>query len=241
MGRTSQIIESPVVRTLKWKNEKTKKDPKTKEVTVLRETGWYYFDKTLNDGEGENVKVELPISFIWLETAMSIMGYNEKTQKSVWSNEVLDLRTQPMVVKIDKEIEVEGLYADIKAEAKGIGGKFCSAVYALVDTSDGEKEIWRFLMAGSSNSAWITFGQRSKNKTHKIVCYETKFCETATGSSYEEPVFKYMPMTQADEKAADEAAEQVDQYFDYMLNKNSLKQVVSTTNGDYNDNDEVPF
>jgi hypothetical protein len=96
-------------------------------------------------------------------------------------------------------------------------------------------------MAGSSNSAWITFGQRSKNKTHKIVCYETKFCETATGSSYEEPVFKYMPMTQADEKAADEAAEQVDQYFDYMLNKNSLKQVVSTTNGDYNDNDEVPF
>jgi hypothetical protein len=169
------------------------------------------------------------------------MGYNEKTQKSVWSNEVLDLRTQPMVVKIDKEIEVEGLYADIKAEAKGIGGKFCSAVYALVDTSDGEKEIWRFLMAGSSNSAWITFGQRSKNKTHKIVCYETKFCETATGSSYEEPVFKYMPMTQADEKAADEAAEQVDQYFDYMLNKNSLKQVVSTTNGDYNDNDEVPF
>jgi hypothetical protein len=112
-----------------------------------------------------------------------------------------------------------------------------------VDTADGEKEVWRFLMSGSSNSAWISFAQRSKNKSHKIVCYDTKFCETATGSTYEEPVFKYMSMTEADEKAADEAATGVDQYFDYILSKPVVKQNTSNANnGDYNDiAEDLPF
>lgn len=220
MGRTSQIVETPVVKTLKWKNEKIFRDPKTKETKVERETGWYYFDKSLNDGEGDNVKVDMPISFIWLETASSIMGFNEKLKKSVWSNEVLDTKSQVLTVRVDKDVEAEGLYQAIKDEVKGIGGKFCSAVYALVDVADGEKEVWRFLMSGSSNSAWISFNKRVKNKTHKIVCFDTLVKYTPAGTSYEEPVFKYMPLTEAESIEADSVyIEQIEPYFDYMLNK----------------------
>jgi hypothetical protein len=232
MSRNSQIVENPAVKTLKWKNEKTKKNPKTKEVEVLQETGWYYYDKSLNGGEGAEVKVDLPITFVWLETASSIMGYNKEEEASVWSNEVLNTGKEPLSVRVGKKIEIEGLYKNIKDAVKGLGGKFCSAVYALVDV-DGEKEVWRFLMKGSANSAWISFSNRAKNKNSKIVCFETKVVESPVGS-YEEPVFKYIKMTQEESDEADKvAAESVEPYFEYISNMPKVES--PQTNDEYTD------
>jgi len=234
MSRNSSIVESPVTRTLKWKNEKTKKDPKTKEVVVTQETGWYYWDKLLNEGEGSDVKVDLPISFIWLETASSIMGFSKEENAAVWSNEVLDLRSQVLNVRIGKDTRVEGIYNTIKDEVKGVGGKFCSAVYTLVDTEQGP-EVWRFLMKGSANSAWISFSNRQKNKNSKIVCFETKVVEGQLGT-YEEPVFKYMPLSAEESKLADQiSAEFVEPYFEYMLasKENKIDRTSVNVDADY--------
>ena len=144
-------MENPAVKTLKWKNrkEEVQKDAKGKALKnedgsiikkVVRETGWYYYDKSLNEGEGAEVKVEMPITFAWLETASSLSGYNKDRETGVYSNEVLDLKKHPMIVKVGKDTLTEGLYSDIKAEAKEAGAKFCNAVYGLVEV-DGEYEI----------------------------------------------------------------------------------------------------
>lgn len=216
MGRTSEIRENPAVKTLKWKNAKYEK--KGKEKVMVRETGWYFWDKNGNDGEGQDVLIPIPITFLWLETAFSIMGYSEKREKGIYSNEILDLKTQPLDVKCDKETLAEGLYNDIKEEVKGQGGKFCSAVYALVDTEQG-KDVYRFLMSGSANGAWIEFANNAKNRTHSIVCSGT--LEKVNGNTeYEEPVFNYLPASDEDKELADQAyTEQIQPFFDYYLKK----------------------
>lgn len=214
MGRTSKVLENPAVKTLKWKNEKVNK--RTKEVE--QETGWYYWDKNANDGEGKNIKVDLPIKFWWLESAFSVTGYNEKKEKGVYSNEVLNLKEQVMTVKCGDEIIAEGLWRDIKDEVKANGGNFCTAVYALVETNEGF-EIWRFLMTGASSS-WIGFNNNVKNRTSAIVCHTTNFLEKGS-VQYEEPVFKYVSSTDEELQRADEAyIKYVEPYFDYVFGKN---------------------
>jgi hypothetical protein len=218
MGRTSQIVENPAVKTLKWKNEKI--DKKTKKVT--QETGWYYWDKTGNEGEGENVKVPLPITFLWLESASSVSGYSEKKESGIYSNEVLDTRSQPMTVKVGKDTLTEGFWKDIKEEVKAEGGKYCTAVYALVMVDD-KPEIWRFLMTGASNS-WLSFSNNSNNRKHAIVCYDTKF-ETKGSVEYEEPVFKYVSVEKELLELADQLyTEQVEPYFNYILEKPKVEE-----------------
>lgn len=245
MSRTAQILENPAIKTLKWKNrkEEVQKDAKGKALKnedgsiikkVVRETGWYYWDKSLNEGEGGEVMVPMPISFVWLETACSIAGFNKERETGVYSNEVLNLKEHPMVVKIGKETLTEGLYADIKAEAKEAGGKFCNAVYALVETGDEEYEIWRFLMIGSSFSAWTEFSNRAKNKSKMIVCYDTVEKETPNSDIYEAPVFKYMDLPEHLGAEADKVAvEIIDPYFKYILNK--PKEEASQDNLDVED------
>lgn len=229
MSRNSKIVDSPVVKTFKWKNAKQQptldskgkpvKDEKGKTVMeTVGKTGWSYYDKTLNDNDGANVFVDFP-SFVWLETSFSIAGYNKEAKMGVYSNEVLNLKTQPLTVKMGTEVVVRGLYQDIKKETKGIGGKFCNAVYALMKNDDGEYEVVRFLMYGASGGAWMEFNNRTKNKTNSIISYdkEEKFMET--GGSFEAPLFKYMPLSKDDAELADKVAqEQIDPFFDYMLN-----------------------
>lgn len=245
MSRTTDILENPAVKTLKWKNrkEEIQKDSKGKAIKdetgklvtkVERETGWYYWDKSLNDGEGGEVKVDMPLVGIWLETSNSIMGYSKNAEKGIYSNEVLDLKSQELVVKCGNDILAKGLYNSIKDDVKGQGGKFCSAVYALVEVTDREYEIWRFLMAGSSNSAWITYSNRIKNKTHAFVFYDTNEKFTPKGDMYEEPVLKYIVPDEDFLAAADKAAtELVDPFFKFYLSKPA--ETLSTVTADEDD------
>lgn len=241
MSRTAEIVSSPVVKTLKWKNAKweTLKDEKGKVLKdeqgkpkqeKVRDTGWYYWDKNLNDGDGAEVMVDMPITFVWLETATSFSGYNKDMQQGVYSNEVLNTKEQPLIVKCGKETIAEGLYNDIKDSVKGQGGKYCQAVYALVEF-EGEYEVWRFLMVGSSRDSWMNFSNKMKNKTHAITCYDISEKETPKGDIYELPVFKYLPLPEEMGKEADKVAvEQIDPYFKFILNKPLIEEETSTSN-----------
>jgi hypothetical protein len=230
MSRSLEILENPSMKTLKWKNrkEEVQKDERGKALKnadgsiikkVVRDTGWYYWDKSGNDGEGCEVHVPMPITFAWLETASSLSGYNKDRETGVYSNEVLDLKKHTMTVKVGKDTIAEGFYADIKADAKEAGAKFCNAVYGLVNV-DGEYEIWRFLMVGSSFSSWVNFSNNIKNKTKSITIYDSKERETPNGDIYEEPVFKYLELPNGMGEEADKVAvEVVDPYFKYILDK----------------------
>lgn len=227
MGRTSLLVENPAKFTLKWKNEKFEKNPKTKQLEKVRDTGWYYWDKELNDGKGGEVLVPMPVTFMWLESASSFTGYNEATNSSIYSNEVLDLKNDTMTVRMGKDIIAEGTYAEVKDKVAAKGGKFCIPVYALMDG-----EVVRFLMTGASLS-WINFNNRIKNNTHAIVCYDTKQ-EKKGSNEYEVPVFKYLPAEEEDKKLADEAYEtQVKPYFEYMLSKVDVKEQQPVTDVDF--------
>lgn len=246
MSRTAQVFENPSVKTFKWRNAKVEvlKDEKTGKVLkdesglvrkkVVRETGWYYWDKSLNDGEGQDVKLEMPFTFVWLESATSFSGYNKDKEQGVYSNEVLDIKTQPLTVKCGNDTVVEGLYNDIKAEAKEVGAKFCQAVYALMKNDEGEYEVVRFLMVGSSRDAWFTFSNRTKNKTHAIVCYDVAEKETPNGDVYELPIFKYMPLDEEFAAEADRVAmEIIDPYFKWLQDKPAVVKQEETVDGDY--------
>jgi hypothetical protein len=211
MGRDSKLVSNPAVKTLQWKNEKKVKKE------VVRETGWYFWDKNANDGEGENVMVDMPFSFMWLETATSFSGYHDKLEKGIYSNEVLDIKTQKLTVRCNNETLNEGLYNSIKDAVKGVGGKYCQAVYGLMATDEGY-EIVRFLMTGASASAWIAFNNDASNKTKAISCTGKKEVEMKTGATYDAPIFSYIKGTEDFLTEADNRYLEVKEYFEYVLN-----------------------
>lgn len=249
MSRSSDLKSNPSVRTLQWKNEKKTKGK------VVRTTGWYYYDKTANDGEGDNVLMEMPLVFMWLESAQSFTGFHEKKEKGIYSNEILNNQDaikkygkKELVVKCAGETLVEGFYADIKEEAKGFGAKFCIPVYASMEI-DGEFQIVRLLMTGSSGSAWMNFfkGQNTA-KDVVISCYDKREVEMKTGATYDEPVFKTLKASKEQIEAADKLTVEVDEFFDYILSTDVKEEVVETkkelfTNDseDDLDNSELPF
>ncbi len=222
MSRNSRVIENPSVKTLKWKNEKRSKGE------IVRESGWYYWDKTANDGKGEDRMVKMPLNFIWLESAQSFGGFNDKENKGIYSNEILVSKDavdkygkQKLLVKCgDKEL-ANGYYADIKETVKGFGGKFCIPVYAMVEV-DNQWEIWRILMIGASASAWMTFNKTSSNITHAISCSGKREVEMKTGATYDEPLFTYIPMDSATSEKASGMCDKVEEYFDYILSNKPI-------------------
>lgn len=236
MSRNSKIVENPAIRTFVWKNKKTKKD------VVLRETGWYYYDKNANDGQGDNIKVDFPLNFIWLETAQSFTGYSEKEDSGLYSNEIL---TSPeavakygkkeLVLKCKTKELCKGFYADIKEEAKGYGAKYCNAVYAMMQI-EGNWEIVRFLMSGSSGSAWMSFNNKTQNVRNMISCTGSTEIEMKTGATYEAPVFQYISVSPEVMDLAEVKCDMVDEYFDYMFN-NPLAKPQEDSHNHMNDDD----
>lgn len=239
MGRLSNVNENPAVKTIKWKNRKMegvkdakgktiKNDDGTPKMKLIRKTGWYYYDKSTET----EIQMEMPFSFIWLESATSFSGYNQNKQKGVYSNEVLNLKTDKMTVRCGEDIIAEGLYAKIKDEVKGQGGKFCIPVYAYVPETE---ETVRILMTGSSGSAWMGFHKTKESQTKMISCIGANEKEMATGQTYEEPTFKYVPMDSSLNDVADEKATEVSDYFKYILSQNNAPVPSSIS-----DDDDIP-
>lgn len=241
MSRTSQIFENPAVKSFRWRNAKVEivKDDKGKIVKdeagivkkkVVRETGWFWYSKELE----KEIKLEMPFTFVWLENCSSVMGYDADKQQGIYSNEVLNTKTEPLTVKSGNEIIAEGLYTNIKAEIKSRGAKYCNPVYALMKNEEDEYEVVRFLMVGSSRDAWSSFNNKTKNKTHAIVCYDITQKETPNGDVYDVPVLKYMPLDEEFAVEADRVAMKViDPYFKWLQDKPAVIKEEETVDGDY--------
>jgi hypothetical protein len=230
MSRSVELVSNPAVITLKWKNEKFDKKSKT----VTQECGWYYWDKSLNEGEGGNVHVPMPLVFNWLESAQSFTGWHKTLEKGVYSNEILTSQEavkkyglQKLVAKVGNDVIAEGFYKDIKETVNGVGGKFCIPVYASMELN-GEYQIVRFLMTGSAGGAWMEFNKPNLNRTKTIVCYDKKEVTMPTGSTYEMPVFKYVAATEEQDEKANELVKEVDAYFEYLNSGVEKEEEVDT-------------
>jgi hypothetical protein len=222
MSRSIEIQENPATKFIQWKN---KKEEKVKEGTktvlkTVRETGWYYYDKASE----ENIQLQFPITFIWLESMAGVTGYDEKKETGIWSNEVRNSKKDKFVVKAGNETIAEGNWDTVKEETAGLA-KFANIVYGLVHNNDGDFEVCRFKMAGSALSSWINFQNNAKNRSHSIVCTGFEEVSMKTGGTYDAPTFKYVEAPSHLLEEADKVCkEQIDPFFEYYLSEKPVDE-----------------
>lgn len=223
MGRNTILKENPSVKTFKWKNEKF--DKKTK--TVTRETGWYYWDKTIGEN-GEEVRLEDDLRFIWLESMQSVSGFSKKEEIGIYSNEVpgtpdglKEYGKQELVVKIGTNIIAKGSWKEISEEVKGHGGKYTLAVYGNIMNKNGEWEIVRFLFSGSSREPWMKISDRQKLLNNAvIISNEYEEVEMKTGETYQSPILQLASLTNEEKEEADKSYPKVKDFFNFQFNEN---------------------
>ena len=144
-----------------------------------------YYDKT----KKENVKIDNPVQFIDVAQYSTIVGWNDEKQSSIFSNEVLSVKT-PLNVRFQKGGSmVNGIYSEIKDTIKANGGKFAVSVYAIIN-----EEVVKILLKGASLSAWF-------NRPAGDIISVNKFAEEKKGATvYKVPVFEGKEITEAEEE-----------------------------------------
>jgi len=242
MSRLTTMVERPFKKTLSFKNEKFSK----KEKKIIQDCGWYFYTKSETEGEkGFNTQIEMPFTFLWLTSLTSFSGFNEETQQSVYSNEVLsekDLKelmprksdesvedytrkiknAQIITAKLGKDEIAKGFYSDIKAVVGEKGGKYCNATYGLLVKEGGETEIVRLLITGGAVSPWINFANQTKLTTMGVSCDGYEDVEKGA-ISYQAPKFSYVPVSKELLKQADEAAEIMNNYFRFLIGESTTE------------------
>jgi len=131
MARISHQQESnkssnPTTKYLEWKSN---------------DKSFSFYDKS----KGENVKVELPFKFIFLQHYHTVKGWSDASGSGIYSNEVYFIGSEPMSVKSFKGgVIAEGLYKDIKPSITNAGGKYHRSVYVMLeDGSLSGQSSWR--------------------------------------------------------------------------------------------------
>lgn len=198
--------------------------------------------------DGEN---EVPVDFdefIVLEEMSMITGWNNTEKKNVWSNEVLDLSSQEMKVRLGDNVFATGLYSDIKEAIQAKKGKFTIVLYALY-----RDEIVRVLLAGSGCGGYIDKGFNPMSKQCGV-----KWIGSVEGQSgtvtFWSPTFAELPLSSSQMDAAVKACDVVEawvasgsQSTDQPENDDEEEQAdpaddykVGTSEGAYDEQD-IPF
>lgn len=159
-----------------------------------------YFDKSLGE-KGENVTVELPFRFLILDRVYQVTGGIDDNSGYIgfWSNAIKNLKTQKLVVRSKRGVEVQGIYEHIKGHP---GVKFMQGLYvAFKDGDSDELQIGYLKLKGAALSSWFDF-----TKAHRNI-YEGAFAITLASprkkgtNTYYEPVFEHIANV-SDESAA---------------------------------------
>ena len=135
LNRPTTQTTNPVTKFLNWKSN---------------DQAFSYYDKQ----KGENVKVELPIKFLFLEHYHTVKGWNDASESGIYSNEVYAISKEPLTVRAFKGGEIaNGLYKDNKEKIKNAGGVYHRSVYAMLP--DGE--LVNFQLKGIGVKAYSDF------------------------------------------------------------------------------------
>jgi hypothetical protein len=233
LSNPGKVTSSPVTRVYKWAGAEDK--------GVFK-----YFDKSKGDG-GENVTANLPFSFIYLDSAARITGYNEKEKSNLYSG-IFKKVTDPITVKWskDKATLVSGSWSDenFKYKVKANGGKWTTVVFAM--STDGE--LVEIHMVGSSLTGWIEFTNKVKNPEQKpfIQCVSAKKMKTNKGDIYLEPVFESKEVTKPEtmQKALD-LDKSLQQFLNHVMSNEDNSPIADMPNdlkgnGDINETKRKP-
>lgn len=157
MGFTSnqEAVHNPATLYLRWKGgaEKVRENGEDK----IEGGKLLYWDKE----KQEEVEVPLPLVICPLEITYGYAGFIKKKGR-IWSNEILDFKTQNITVHItgeNDEVICSGVYDEIKDKAYAGGAKMQTLVYAYCKQLGG---IIRINLGGSARSAWKEFTKKVK-------------------------------------------------------------------------------
>lgn len=188
----------------------TMPNPAGKFISLSGKTGKFnYWDKN----KKKNVDLEYPIVFLPLDVLMSITGFNQKWQSGYYSNEVHNLSTEILNVKIFKQGEfVSGLYADIKEKIAAKNGKFTNSVYAIMYDEDKTPEMVNFQFHGISLSAFIEYKKEAGNIYKKATSITGTKPAKKGNTNYFIPIFAPRNISQKSSDTADEFDKELQEY-----------------------------
>ena len=127
LNRPTNQTVNPVTKYINWKSN---------------DKAFSYYDKD----KGEDIKIELPIKFLFLEHYHTVKGWNDASESGIYSNEVYAISKEPLTVKAFKGGEIaSGLYKENKEQIKNAGGVYHRSIYAMLP--DGE--LVNFQLKGS--------------------------------------------------------------------------------------------
>lgn len=191
------------------------KNPASKFLNWSSESGNFrYYDKTSE----KNIHLELPFTFLVLDTLATIKGGNEVQGKyaGYWSNEVRNIKTDILTVRDKTGICATGTYMEVKNNPACTGAKYAQSVYIAFKGLEG-LEIANIQMTGSCLSAWIEFCK--KNKVYDEAVSVESFTEEKKGiTKFKKPVFKKVPTSQATDEIARELDKELQDYLTKYFN-----------------------
>ncbi len=230
-------------------------NPCTKFIEFKGDSGKFqYWDKS----QEKNVEVLLPLKFIYLDELNSVTGFNDSAQAGIYSNEVHNLNTQILTVKVFKSpTTVKGKYKDIKAEIMQIGGKFMKSIYIGLLDENNQLELANLKLKGSGFGGWLD-KKFNPEQNPAIEISETR--EDKKGAvKFHVPIFKNFEITTDIIQQAVQLDKDLQAYFrDYENipeieagytqppitdgSTNILKDPANTSNGDSRTPDsDLPF
>ena len=179
-----------------------------------------YYDKDA----GENVKVNIPLKFVFLQHYHTVKGWNDASASGIYSNEVYYIGSEPMTVRAFKGgVLAEGLYKDIKTDIVNAGGKYHRSIYVMLE--DGS--IANLSLKGAAVREWSDFMETNKSIVDGNWIEVNTAKEQKKGSiKYSTPEFKAGGnLSKTDSQNADRVAGQLKKYLDDYFTK---KDVVET-------------
>lgn len=193
------VSSNPTSKYLEWKSN---------------DKAFSYYDKEA----GQNVKVELPLKFVFLQHYHTVKGWNDASASGIYSNEVFYIGSEPMTVRSFKGgVLAEGLYKDIKSNIVNAGGKYHRSVYVMLE--DGT--IANLSFKGAVVREWSDFMEANRSLTDAQWIEVKEAREEKKGSvKYSVPSFKMGPaLSKQDSSNADSVASTLKSYLDGYFNK----------------------
>jgi hypothetical protein len=206
MARISHTNEAPrstnpTSKYLEWKSN---------------DKSFSYYDKAA----GKNVKVELPLKFLFLQNYHTVKGWNDASESGIYSNEVFYIGSEPMTVRSFKGgVIAEGLYKDIKPVIINAGGKYNRSIYVMLE--DGT--VANISLKGSAVRQWSDFMESNKGVV------DNQFIEVLTSNDEKKGSIKYSTpnftmgsaLTKTQSSKADDVTAELKSYLDGYFNKNA--------------------
>lgn len=206
LNRPTNQTVNPVTKYINWKSN---------------DKSFSYYDKN----KGENVKIDLPIKFLFLEHYHTVKGWNDASESGIYSNEVYAISKEPLTVKAFKGGEIaSGLYKENKEQIKNAGGVYHRSIYAMLP--DGE--LVNFQLKGSGVMAYSDF---YNDNNHLL---DNQFIEVNEALDGKKGAVKYSTpnftigkhINKNDDKLANECASKLQDYIDSYFLKEKKGEVL---------------